>query len=241
MALTPSQSRLEDLQAKEKFATENEYDYSNPVQGFLQTWVEDELDLNPEEDRLIPRPGRVTVNLTQQFKLTQRDIDAYCAAHPQVCAPASQREEIYRRMLNEGTALEPKPAEPVSEDYVPTKMVPPLPTSGTHKTVINESSFSAVLRTAPSLGADALEPLLPEQQLIVLDEAVGPQGAFVEVKTLEGPNRDKRLYTLREFLMPLPQTKKSARINLVRMKSLPNSSSISPRPLLLIITKLSTG
>jgi hypothetical protein len=230
MALTPSQSRLEDLQAKEKFATENEYDYSNPVQGFLQTWVEDELDLNPEEDRLIPRPGRVTINSTQQFKLTQRDIDAYCAAHPQVCAPASQREEIYNRLASGGTQIpEPQPEQPESQDYVPTKMVPPLPTSGTHKVIINQTSFSAVLRVSPSLGAVALEPLFPEQQLIVLDEAVGPQGAFVEVKTLEGPNRDKRLYTLREFLMPLPQTKKSARINLVRMKSLPNSSSISPR------------
>jgi hypothetical protein len=229
MALTPSQSRLEDLRAKEKFAIENEYDYSNPAQGKIQSWVEVELDLTPEEDRLVPPPGRLILNNVDSGRILQKDINAYCAAHPQVCAPASKRDEIYKRMVEEGTQPEPKPAEPVSQDFVPTPMVPPLPTSATHRVIINESNIETVLRSLPDPNAEMVMPLEPEQQLIVLDEAVGPNGTFAEVKTIEAALQSERLYVLRDFIAPQPQTPKSARMDLSVQKSLPMPSAISPR------------
>ena len=229
MALTPSQSRLEDLRAKEKFATENGYDYSNPAQGKIQSWVEVELDFTPEEDRLVPPTGRLILDNVDSGKISQKDINAYCAAHPQVCAPASKRDEIYKRMVEEGTEPEPKPAEPESQDFVPTPMVPPLPTSATHRVIINESNIETVLRSLPDPNAEMVMPLEPEQQLIVLDEAVGPNGAFAEVKPLEAALQSERLYVLRDFIAPMPQTPKSARMDLSVQKSLPMPSAISPR------------
>jgi hypothetical protein len=229
MALTPSQSRLEDLRAKEEFAIENGYDYSNPAQGKIQSWVEVELDLTPEEDKLVPPPGRLILNNVDSGRILQKDINAYCAAHPQVCAPASRRDEIYERMVEEGTQPEPEPAEPVSQDFIPTPMVPPLPTSATHRVVINESNIETVLRTLPDPNAEMVMPLQPEQQFIVLDEAVGPNGTFAEVRALDAASQNKKLYVLKDFISPLPQTPKSAKMDLGQQKSLPMPSAISPR------------
>lgn len=229
MALTPSQSRLEDLRAKEKFAIENGYDYSNPAQGKIQSWVEVELEFTPEEDKLVPPPGRLILDNVDSGKILQKDINAYCAAHPQVCAPASRRDEIYKRMVEEGTQPEPEPAEPVSQDFVPTPTVPPLPTSATHRVIINESNIETVLRALPDPNAEMVMPLEPEQQFIVLDEAVGPNGTFAEVRALDVASQNKKLYVLRDFISPLPQTPKSAKMDLSQQKSLPMPSAISPR------------
>ena len=229
MALTPSQSRLEDLRAKEKFATENGYDYSNPAQGKIQSWVEVELDFTPEEDKLVPPTGRLILDNVDSGRILQKDINAYCAAHPQVCAPASIRDEVYKRMVEEGTEPEPKPAEPVSQDFIPTPMVPPLPTTATHRAIVSESNIETVLRALPDPNSEAVMPLEPEQQFIVLDEAVGPNGTFAEVKPLEAALQSERLYVLRDFIAPLPQTPKSARMDLSPQKSLPMPSAISPR------------
>ncbi len=229
MALTPSQSRLEDLRAKEKFAIENGYDYSNPAQGKIQSWVEVELDFTPEEDKLVPPAGRLILNNVDAGRILQKDINAYCAAHPQVCASASRRDEIYKRMVEEGTTPEPKPAEPVSQDFIPTPMVPPLPTSATHRVIINESNIETVLRSLPDPNAEVVMPLEPEQQFIVIDEAVGPNGTFTEVKTIGTTPQSARLYVLKNFISPLPQTPKSAKMDLGQQKSLPMPSAISPR------------
>ena len=100
MNITKAQSRLVDEVNKQAHIEESGYDYSNSVQGDIQTLVENNLEFEEQLriSSIIPRPG-----INNGITFTLADIEAYVAAHPQNSATSSDRIMIAEILAAGGT------------------------------------------------------------------------------------------------------------------------------------------
>ncbi len=142
--LTNSEIQLVDTVNQEYHTSQQGYDYA--LNSTIQTVIQFAVELSAWADETpMPYPGEITYN-GQLFDLTQADVDAYCAAHPQVCATGNERAEIISLLQSGGTTapdvadVEGDPPPPVVEELStePSEAVktPPVPeprTTVTHK------------------------------------------------------------------------------------------------------------
>lgn len=127
MNITKDQSRLVDEVNKQAHINKSGYDYSNSVQGDIQTLVENNLEFEEQLGitSIIPRPG-----INNGITFTIEDIEAYTAAHPQNAATSTDRMRIAEILAAGGTTSIPTQPNLVLPPI--HSRFPPIPISPTH-------------------------------------------------------------------------------------------------------------
>ena len=160
---------LEDVKRKEKYKEETGYDYDNPKQSLIKEIVDSSIqaeEMSPRgstnDSRLLPKPGRVTYN-GQTITITQQDIDAYVAAHPQVEATGNERIQITETIkagnssLDRGINVTPSKVNTENEGQQVNEGTPPADATtsgGNYKIRILEKNTDFILQTKAFRGQE---------------------------------------------------------------------------------------
>ena len=174
MALSPSDINIVDEKNKQHHAETTGYDYSSEIQTIIHSYVELRSSFPSQPNPLTPPTGDWEYN-GQKVNISQADIDAYCAAHPQVCVSPANRDSAVEILKGGGTFApnpppssengdSPTPSAPAEQSadetaeaatleedsdtsYETTPTFPPMPNTASHK--VNVKSWLA-LRSEPS-------------------------------------------------------------------------------------------
>jgi len=213
MSITIEQSRLVDERRKNKHIEDTGYDYSQQVQAEIQALVEMTLDMgsmpspsSTRQNNLVPRAGR-----TNGVLITQQDIDAYIAAHPQNSAREGDRTRIAdilaagNSTLDEEEPVEEQQEQPEEKPKIHSRF-PKISENTTHYCKIVDSCYSI-----PNDDDDNHYRFIDaSERLIVIDEFVGPSGAFSYAKSVDNSDytpfyiKNSSIGLLSDELKPTP-------------------------------------
>jgi len=199
MSITVQQSRLVDEKKKQKYIEETGYDYSKQVQSEIQSFVEANIEFS-QSPSILPRAG-----ITNGISISQEDIDAYSAAHPQNEASSEERGRI-SDILAAGNSTLDKPEE-VGEDELQNEQEqqPEIPQPDIHKRFPPIAEISHHITVGfpmtylkPEENDDFFHRALgSNENLVVIDDFVGQDGKFAFAKSLDRPEA-KTFYILRK-------------------------------------------
>ena len=226
MSITIEQSRLVDEARKQKHSEETGYDYSKQVQREIQNFVEAEIEFESERTiSLIPKAG-----ITNNIKISQEDIDAYIASHPQNAARRGERAPIADILSAGGSTLDEEgpTQQQVDEESLPNKVYlsfPPLPVEeegySTHFSVSVTSGY-----TRPVESSDYVYRIIEaSENLVVIDDYVGPGGKFAYVKSKLNPEY-KPFYIKNDSIALINESAKSTPFDILADGAIPSGGEI---------------
>ena len=226
MSITIEQSRLVDEARKQKHSEETGYDYSKQVQREIQNFVEAEIEFESERTiSLIPKAG-----ITNNIKISQEDIDAYVASHPQNAARRGERASIADVLSAGGSTLDEEgpTQQQVDEESLPNKVYlsfPPLPVEeegySTHFSVAVTSGY-----TRPVESNDYVYRIIEaSENLVVIDDYVGPGGKFAYVKSKLNPEY-KPFYIKNDSIALINESVKQTPFDILADGAIPNGGEI---------------